>query len=1085
MSRDAAWFGWSILLALSLALHPSLGSAATITVNSTLQVVNPGPDGNGDGLCQLSEAIRAANTDLPVDGCAAGAGADTIVLPSDAYVLSAVDSTGPLSQSVGLPVITSDITIRGEGPGTVSLQRDTASGVPAFSFLAVDVSGSLTLDSLNFFTGGGVAKGGAVLNLGKLVVKNCNFGSNSASVAGGAIYGSATITGSVFNSNGAQKGGALACAETDCVISVSGSTFENNFVSDCCVSGEGGAIQGMRLEVTGSYFRYNSADGSGGALSAGSHSFVRDSYFNGNYASWRAGAITGQFDISGSTFAYNYAYITGAVHTFASTVTNTTVHSNGATISCGGVESGGGVTFNNVTIARNYAGEQDYDYDIYGSTGGLCAGTHDGVGDRIRNSVLAGNFALDSNTYDWVGWDCTVDPATVSDGHNLIQVDCSWPAATGDQLGIDPLLQDLRQNAGRTAGAQPVVIPTAAPLAGSPALDAGDPMAPGSGGTTCEATDERGVTRPLGSACDIGAFEGIYQPSADLSVTVTDTVDPVPVGHLFRYVAAILNNGPDTAETITASLSLPSGVSLNAYSGGCTSSADVITCTRTNLAPGYAFYVWADVIPLNPGSLSAGATATSATPDPQDANNAGSAATTVLPIFLLSVSRSGAGSGTMSSSPAGILCGLTCSAAFTSGTVVTVTALPASGSVFTGWSGDCSVNSTCVVTMTGDRNVTADFEPGSMFNLSVTRLGLGTVTSDLTGISCGNVCSASYAQGAVVTLTPSPDSGYIFTGWSGDCSGSGACQLTMNATHSVSATFSLASSRANLSVGLADAADPIPAGGNLSYLVTVVNAGPDAAAAVVLTDTLPAGVTFASAAPPQGSCSANTGGFSCALGSLSAGAAFTFAVTVSVGESGALVNTITVSSATQDPDAADNSDSEQTSALGVTVSPNAPTMTITAGQNATFALTVLPDPGGFSNPVDFTCTLPAQMLYASCGFSPASVTPNSGPATSNLIVHTTGSQLALHRSAAPWLALSFAVPGLLLVSGRRRSRLLVVLSFLLLLAGLAALGGCGGSSALVNPPNPAPRTPAGTYTVNVTATSGSFHRSANVTVTVN
>ncbi|MBU4351265.1 hypothetical protein KKH63_02965 [Patescibacteria group bacterium] len=78
--------------------------------------------------------------------------------------------------------------------------------------------------------------------------------------------------------------------------------------------------------------------------------------------------------------------------------------------------------------------------------------------------------------------------------------------------------------------------------------------------------------------------------------------------------------------------------------------------------------------------------------------------------YSLSVSKAGAGSGTVTSNPAGINCGSTCSASFNSGTSVTLTAAAATGSTFTGWSGaGCSGTGTCTVSMTAARAVTATF----------------------------------------------------------------------------------------------------------------------------------------------------------------------------------------------------------------------------------------------------------------------------------------------------------------------------------------------------------------------------------------
>jgi hypothetical protein len=68
------------------------------------------------------------------------------------------------------------------------------------------------------------------------------------------------------------------------------------------------------------------------------------------------------------------------------------------------------------------------------------------------------------------------------------------------------------------------------------------------------------------------------------------------------------------------------------------------------------------------------------------------------------------GNGTVTSDPAGINCGATCTSSFAAGSSVALTAIPNSGSVFSGWTGcDSSMGTTCTVTMSGARNVQADF----------------------------------------------------------------------------------------------------------------------------------------------------------------------------------------------------------------------------------------------------------------------------------------------------------------------------------------------------------------------------------------
>jgi photosystem II stability/assembly factor-like uncharacterized protein len=159
--------------------------------------------------------------------------------------------------------------------------------------------------------------------------------------------------------------------------------------------------------------------------------------------------------------------------------------------------------------------------------------------------------------------------------------------------------------------------------------------------------------------------------------------------------------------------------------------------------------------------------------------------------YTLSVTKSGAGGGTVTSSPAGINCGNSCGAPFAPDTLVTLTATPNAFSVFAGWSGACSGTSTCQVSMTQARSVYATFNPSAYYLLSVVLdgSGIGTVASSPSGINCGSTCSASFANGTNVTLTPTAPSGSYFAGWTGACTGSGACTVSMTQARNVTAIF--------------------------------------------------------------------------------------------------------------------------------------------------------------------------------------------------------------------------------------------------------------------------------------------------------
>jgi hypothetical protein len=159
------------------------------------------------------------------------------------------------------------------------------------------------------------------------------------------------------------------------------------------------------------------------------------------------------------------------------------------------------------------------------------------------------------------------------------------------------------------------------------------------------------------------------------------------------------------------------------------------------------------------------------------------------------------------------------------------------------------------------------------------------------------------------------------------------------------------------------------------------------------------------------------------------------------------------------------------------------TATVTAGQPATYTITITPS-GGFSSAVNFACTgLPSQ---AACSFNPASVTPNGSAANTTLTISTTArgaANPATNLGAGLIAGSSFFA--LVLVFGLTdKKRRLQVLCMTLVVAGLlGAMVACGGGG---NPPPPPPvtGTPAGTFNVTVSATSGSITHSSVITLVV-
>lgn len=153
--------------------------------------------------------------------------------------------------------------------------------------------------------------------------------------------------------------------------------------------------------------------------------------------------------------------------------------------------------------------------------------------------------------------------------------------------------------------------------------------------------------------------------------------------------------------------------------------------------------------------------------------------------FTLTVETTGPGQGSVTSDPAGIDCGVDCSETYLAGTEVTLTATPAAGDDFDGWSAcpDPSGNQ-CRYTADADLTISARFTAGlsPIATLTVAKVGSGDgrVVSSPAGIDCGDDCSGLYSVGQTVTLTATALSGSEFAGWA-DCPAPNANQCVVNA----------------------------------------------------------------------------------------------------------------------------------------------------------------------------------------------------------------------------------------------------------------------------------------------------------------
>lgn len=153
----------------------------------------------------------------------------------------------------------------------------------------------------------------------------------------------------------------------------------------------------------------------------------------------------------------------------------------------------------------------------------------------------------------------------------------------------------------------------------------------------------------------------------------------------------------------------------------------------------------------------------------------------------------GAGSVTLASAADTASCAASCMRMYRAGTVVTLTPQPTAASVFQSWTGACTGSGTCTITLTGPASVTAVFVRQPQLTLTYTKLGKGQGSVSFApaggAAACSGNCVQRYGAGTRVKLTANPARNMKFTGWSGACTGTGACSFTMTAARTVGATF--------------------------------------------------------------------------------------------------------------------------------------------------------------------------------------------------------------------------------------------------------------------------------------------------------
>ncbi|HTM08012.1 MAG TPA: right-handed parallel beta-helix repeat-containing protein [Verrucomicrobiae bacterium] len=434
--------------ALLLALAQGGAQAATITVNTLVPKIK-----DGDGFCSLIEAIVNANDDAPTHGdCAGGSGADVIDLPAVSTIKVTKSFTKYYGRT-GLPTITSQITISGNG-GKITAKS-------GFRLFAVESGGDLTLDNVTL-SGGSEYRGGAIFNYGTLTLTDTTVTKGRAGLGGGIFNGPAadlTIDNSVVSSNYANYGGGLY--NYSATVAVSYSTIKNNraFVDGGGIYDRSGSLD---LEYSTISKNFSGRDGAG-LHHRDSSVLIGYSTISGNNTGW-FGYGGGIFDRSGATY-----------------IMNSTVSGNGASVG-GGIYNRSTMTISNTTISKNSAGDG----------GGVFTVSSDLT---LTRSLISGNSAHFADEIDRYSGTVTRNNYNLFGKNGNDGVAGFSPGATDivPNVGIASILMPLAYNGGPTK--------THALVAGSPAIDASPADA------DCPPTDQRGVARPQGASCDIGSFE--------------------------------------------------------------------------------------------------------------------------------------------------------------------------------------------------------------------------------------------------------------------------------------------------------------------------------------------------------------------------------------------------------------------------------------------------------------------------------------------------------------------------------------------------------------------------------------------------
>jgi hypothetical protein len=504
---------------LALALLPPAAAGAT-----TYNVTTESDSNSGTCLptsCTLRQAVAAINL---------GGGGDAINVPAGVYPLL----FGELS-------LQKNVTVSGAGSAATTVDGNAIGRVFNIPVaVAVRLSGLTVENGRVAGTGATQAHGGGILNAGTLTLDGVIVRDNAVVPAdntgtipaGGGIFNSgvlhvanSTIVGNRATTlpfvGGIPEGAGIANLNgqielTDSVLSRNVATNNSGIPEGAGLTSFAGSAHGSAVTLTRSVVEGNRTVGNGGIidgagiLAASTDLTLLESVVSNNRATGGTlvdgGGITvfsgGNLTLERSLVANNVAtgnagaegaglFVSGGA-TDVQKIVNSTIVGNRSTATAGssrgaGIFHFGGARIDIVssTVSGNVlsgGGAEDKGGNLWdeGTSGSVLS---------LRDSIVSGGDGAS-------GFENCVGSGIQSAGHNIDSLDqCNFHAA-GDKVNTDPLLAGLANNGGATE--------TLALNPGSPAIDAG---------ADCPATDQRGVARPQGASCDIGAFELVPAPA--------------------------------------------------------------------------------------------------------------------------------------------------------------------------------------------------------------------------------------------------------------------------------------------------------------------------------------------------------------------------------------------------------------------------------------------------------------------------------------------------------------------------------------------------------------------------------------------